>query len=142
MNLNFVLIGRVNPSAFYIVIQTALFARNAGTVLGLDALVPRIGSSIGVTALLPCSCRSPPQKRWGYFLLACTSWLISLLVAPFVSDYGPHSVDDPVMLLLILSALGGLSSFIMFARCSPLPLAAQNLSTGHPIKQIPHMEVN
>ena len=39
MNLNFLLIGRVNPSAFYIVIQTVLFVGDAGMILGLDVLL-------------------------------------------------------------------------------------------------------
>lgn len=116
MNLNFVLIGRVNPSAFYIVIQTALFAGNAGTILGLDTLVPRLIPMNGKTAVKPSRHSTPTSKRWGYLLLTGFSWLITLLVIPYIRDYSPHSVDDPAMLLFILSALGGLSAFILFAR--------------------------
>lgn len=124
MNLNFILIGRVNPSAFYIVIQTALYEGNAGTVLGVDGLL--------MARRIPLV----PQrlfrgKRWGYLFVSFVSWLLALLMVPFIRDFGPHSVSDPAMLLFILSALGGLSSFILFARRSPSFVTSASSYTGY-----------
>lgn len=39
MNLNFLLAGAVNPSAFYMVIQSVLFISNTAAVLGVDWLL-------------------------------------------------------------------------------------------------------
>jgi thiosulfate dehydrogenase [quinone] large subunit len=104
MNMNFLLVGRVNPSAFYIIIQVALLSANAGAVLGLDALAAR---------------RRPfrhSQNRQAFLLLAISLWVIAVLDVPYIRDFSPHSVTDPAMLLFILSILSGLSSFITFMR--------------------------
>jgi thiosulfate dehydrogenase [quinone] large subunit len=107
MNLNFLFIGRVNPSAFYIVIQVTLLSANAGMVLGLDALAVRRMAIKRV------------QNRQLFLLLAIGLWVIALLVMPYIRDYSPHSVGDPAMLLFIMFILGGLSSVITFIRLSP-----------------------
>jgi hypothetical protein len=39
MNLNFLLVGRPDPNAFYLVIQTVLFFGGAGRVFSLDHLL-------------------------------------------------------------------------------------------------------
>ena len=104
MNVNFLLVGRVNPSAFYIVIQVALLSANAGTVLGLDALVVRRRTLKRL------------QNRQAFLLLAIGLWVIAVLDIPYIRDYSPHSVTDPAMLLFILSVLSGLSAFITFVR--------------------------
>jgi len=126
MNLNFLLIGRVNPSAFYIVIQIVLLSANAGMVLGLDALLVRRIPS-----------RQPRNQR-AFLLLATGLWLIALLVIPSIRDYSSHSVDDPAMLLFIVLVFGGLSSLITFirlaSRCAtkpePTPLPARGQFKG------------
>ncbi len=41
MNLNFILAGAPNPSAFYFVIQVALFIGGTGAIIGLDQLLGR-----------------------------------------------------------------------------------------------------
>jgi thiosulfate dehydrogenase [quinone] large subunit len=72
MNVNFLLVGRVNPSAFYIVIQVALLSANAGTVSGLDALAVR---------------RRPfkrLQNRQAFLLLAIGLWVIAMLDIPYI----------------------------------------------------------
>jgi thiosulfate dehydrogenase (quinone) large subunit len=125
MNLNFILVGQVNPSAFYIVIQTALFITNTGAVLGADSLISRFVPSIFISAQPQFEYTSRRAKdRWYFLGLAIISWVISLMVIPFIRDYSPHSVDDPAMLMLILSALGGISWFVMFIRSSKQAEAA------------------
>jgi thiosulfate dehydrogenase [quinone] large subunit len=119
MNVNFLLVGRVNPSAFYIVIQVALLSANAGMVLGLDALAAR---------------RKPfrrPQNRQAFLLLAIGLWVIAVLDIPSIRDFSPHSVTDPAMLLFILSILSGLSSFFTFMRL-PTPDAVRVESNASP----------
>ncbi len=41
MNLNFVLAGVPNPSAFYIIIQLTLFTGGVGAIVGMDAFLGR-----------------------------------------------------------------------------------------------------
>lgn len=41
MNLNFVLAGVPNPSAFYIIIQLTLFTGVVGAIVGMDAFLGR-----------------------------------------------------------------------------------------------------
>ena len=41
MNLNFILSGAPNPSAFYVVIQIVLFLSNTGAILGFDKLLSK-----------------------------------------------------------------------------------------------------
>lgn len=93
MNLNFLLAGASNPSGFYVVIQAALLAANAGAVLGLDARrapswprpgLPRLTLGLGV-------------------LLALA---VALLALSRVRAWDPAgSVHDPAMVLAILAGL-------------------------------------
>jgi uncharacterized membrane protein YphA (DoxX/SURF4 family) len=117
MNVNFVLAGRVNPSAFYIVIQTALFVANTGAIAGIDVwlssrLVPGL-----VTAHRRPS-RTAHSNHAFYRLVAVGSWIFALSVLPFIRDFSAHSVDDPAMLLVILATLGGISAFIVAVQMS------------------------
>lgn len=107
MNLNFVLAGVVNPSAFYVVIQATLLAAGAGMVLGGDALLAPYTRRLR-TAI--------PAGRWMTLAtgLACT--IAATLVVPYIRDFGPHSVDDPAMLLFILAMLGAMLAGIQFVR--------------------------
>ncbi len=118
MNLNFILVGRVNPSAFYIVIQTGLFIANTGAVLGADTIVSRYVPSMFIAAQPQFERADHSKDRWYFLALAIISWAISVMVIPYIRDYSPHSVDDPAMLMLILFALGGISLFIIFIRLS------------------------
>ena len=114
MNVNFVLAGAVNPSAFYIVIQVALLVGSAGSVFGLDAylserFLPRFAATN----------QSYAVRQWGHYallVLALVSWGLMITTIPFIRDYGPHSVDDPAMLMTILLSLGGLTAFIMYGK--------------------------
>ena len=62
MNLNFLLAGAPNPSAFYVVIQLALLLANAGAVLGVDAHLARTVRS-PLIAAQPASGRAGSRGR-------------------------------------------------------------------------------
>ncbi|MBV7339736.1 DoxX family membrane protein [Chloroflexi bacterium TSY] len=116
MNVNFVLAGVVNPSAFYIVIQSMLLCSNAGTTLGGDALLSKRIRSVFVVAQPEFKPQERIFEKWCFLILAILSAVAALSVIPFIRDYSPHSVDDPAMLLFILSGLGSLLSMILFLR--------------------------
>jgi len=104
MNLNFILAGSVNPSAFYIVIQLTLLSSNVGRIFALDPLLLRTALFSSVT----------PQRRLQiqrakvmlYFCGALGCGLLAIPVAAQIQTINPaHSVEDPAMLLLILLGL-------------------------------------
>ena len=116
MNINFILAGQVNPSAFYVIIQSVLFVSNVGAVLGVDEFLSR---RIRYTLLVahPHWERDylPIEKR-SLLLLSLLSGLFAIVAAVHVEDWGPKSVEDPAMILLVLSTLGGLSTLIVYFR--------------------------
>jgi uncharacterized membrane protein YphA (DoxX/SURF4 family) len=116
MNLNFVLAGVVNPSAFYIVIQGALLSANAGATLGGDAILARYGRSLLSTVPFTSEIGKRWLGKWTLLLGGLLCSLAATLVVPYIRDFGPHSVDDPAMLLFILLMLGAMLIGIHFIR--------------------------
>ena len=57
-------------------------------------------------------------KKWGLLLSAILCSLAAMLAVPYIRDFGPHSVDDPAMLLFILAMLGAMLLGIHFVRTS------------------------
>lgn len=115
MNLNFILAGSINPSAFYIVIQLTLLFSAAGSVFGVGSLLapnnlfsdisPRRMWIIEKTKMRLCFCGA----------LLCG--LLALLMASQVQHIDPaQSVEDPAMLLLILCALHSLMLLLLGGR--------------------------
>ncbi len=114
MNLNFVLAGVVNPSAFYILIQGTLLAANAGRTLGADrVLAGYLRSRVPGTPWGSGPGQAALPLLGG---LACTG--AATLVVPYIRDFGPHSIEDPAMLLFILSMLGAMLAGIQFVRAT------------------------
>jgi thiosulfate dehydrogenase [quinone] large subunit len=116
MNFNFIFSGQVNPSAFYIVIQMALFMGNAGAIIGIDQFLSRkipvcflVAQPDGVRNLLSVDCAT-------YLTMAILSLGGALFAIPYIRDFGPHSVEDPAMILLVLSIVIGLSALITWMR--------------------------
>ena len=116
MNFNFIFAGQVNPSAFYIVIQMALFIGNAGAIIGIDQFLSRkipvcflVAQTDGIRKLL-C------VERATYLTMAILSLGGALFAIPYIRDFSPHSVDDPAMILLVLSIIIGLSALITWMR--------------------------
>lgn len=100
MNVNFLLAGAPNPSGFYIVIQAALLATGAGSILSVDAWRTR-GASRSAAVL-------PGNRRWRIVAaglgLAVTGY--ALMQARDLSPAG--SVHDPAVLLAVLGGLAAL----------------------------------
>lgn len=115
LNVNFVLAGVPDPSAFYIVIQLVLFAGGAGRVLGLDGL--RISSADAAALTTASSSRRVGDRRRLYAGVAVASVAFAAAVAPSVSSLSPATVvEDPAMILVVsglfaaaVAALGALS---------------------------------
>lgn len=116
MNLNFVLAGAVNPSAFYIIIQSALLASNSGATLGGDAFLSRYIPSFWLVAQSNFEGRHRTLERWSLLLLGVCCCLAAALIVPYIRDFGPHSIEDPAMLMFILFMLGGMLLGIIFVR--------------------------
>ena len=116
MNFNFIFAGQVNPSAFYVVIQIALFIGNAGAILGIDRFLSKkipfcflVARSDGIRKLLGV-------EKATFMMLAILSFGGALFAVPYIRDYSPRSVDDPAMILLVLSIIIGLSALITWLR--------------------------
>ncbi len=116
MNLNFILAGRVNPSAFYVVIQTVLFIANTGSILGADALISKRIPYTLIVAHPEFERRYLAIEKSSFLALTVLSAAIGLAAIPFIRDWSPSSVDDPAMILLVLSTMGGLSALITYFR--------------------------
>jgi uncharacterized membrane protein YphA (DoxX/SURF4 family) len=112
MNLNFILIGEVNPSAFYVVIQIALLVTNVGYSLGVDALLAR-KIPIGWIIAQPYSARKYWRLERGSYLGVTTAMaLLALSHFQYIESFTPDSVEDPAMIILVLSVIIGLSALI------------------------------
>lgn len=118
MNLNFVLAGVVNPSAFYIVIQGALLSGNAGATLGVDSILNHRPRAVGVARSSSPADGNSSWKKWALLVGCVLCGFSATLVVPYIRDFGPHSVDDPAMLLFILLMLGTMLLGIHFMRMS------------------------
>ncbi len=116
MNLNFVLAGVVNPSAFYIVIQGALLSANAGDTLSGDGFLARYTRSFSTAAPSAPTRGSRAWRKWILLLSGVLCSVTAMLVVPYIRDFGPHGVDDPAMLLFILLMLGAMLMGIHFVR--------------------------
>ncbi|MFN8439679.1 MAG: hypothetical protein U0175_02865 [Caldilineaceae bacterium] len=112
MNINFVLAGAISPSAFYIVIQVALLVTEVGAIYGIDRLLSR---RIALRLLV-----AQPDDQSRYHRFETTVFLVAALAAvavgaasvPYIQDYSPRSVDDPAMLMLVLSVITGMTALV------------------------------
>ena len=120
MNLNFILVGAPNPSAFYFVIQVALFIGGTGAIIGVDALLgrrirtPLFVAKVGIRSW---HFRSKERALLGLTILSFSLATYSLA---HVQTYDPGlSVEDPAMLLTVLFTLSSLQAFISYLRQQP-----------------------
>lgn len=117
MNLNFLLIGVPDPSAFYIVIQVALLMTGAGAILGVDAwLHERL--RFPWLAARPSGDLSPRPRRQrkaaAFAALAIGFALYSLV---HIRDWSPSgSVHDPAAILTTLATMGAAWAVIVYLR--------------------------
>jgi uncharacterized membrane protein YphA (DoxX/SURF4 family) len=117
LNVNFMLAGEINPSAFYIVIQTVLFVTGAGAVLGFDQLLAkrRLVPSILMVAK-PEPGASGRTDRQVVLLLAINTALMSLIGYGNVTDFSPTGIDDPALVLGTVMAVATFSLLILRLR--------------------------
>jgi thiosulfate dehydrogenase (quinone) large subunit len=113
LNVSFILAGRPDPSAFYIVIQLVLFLGGAGAVLGMDASRwrhhrhPLLVSSIGPVAA------DAAHERHVYAVLAGVSVVLAAAMVPYVSSLDPATVvEDPAMVLVTLALFAAAAATI------------------------------
>jgi thiosulfate dehydrogenase [quinone] large subunit len=124
MNINFILAGQVNPSAFYVVIESVLFIANVGAVMGFDEVIANRVRYPWLVAHPHWDEDYVAMEKRSFLILALLSGLVALVASVHVRDWGPTSVDDPAMILLVLSSLGGLSTLIVYFRFRDRPSLA------------------
>ena len=120
MNLNFILAGAPDPSAFYFVIQVALFIGGTGAIIGMDALLSRrIRTPLFVAkvSIRSWHFRSKERALLGLTVLSFSFAAYSLA---HVHTYDPGlSVEDPAMILTVLFTLSSLQAFVSYLRQKP-----------------------
>jgi thiosulfate dehydrogenase (quinone) large subunit len=97
MNLNFLLMGKPDPSAFYIVIQWMLLVGRAERVMSLDAFLRRYNQvDISNTT---------------YLVITVVLGVLTALLVPLVNSFTPSQiVKDPVAVLIVILVFIGLST--------------------------------
>jgi thiosulfate dehydrogenase [quinone] large subunit len=121
MNLNFILAGVPDPSAFYFVIQLALFSAGSGAVLGLDSVLGRrVRSPLLVAASGRRSgCFRTRRRQLGALGLLCAA--VAAYAAGHVGGLDPAgAVKDPAMILVVLFTVACLQVSIAGMRHEPL----------------------
>lgn len=106
MNLNFLIAGATEPSAFYIAIQALLLLMGAGAIVGVDAWLSRTVHHPLLVAQPVTRRRYPPRAP-----AARGAMLLALAVAGYglahVTDWSPRgSIHDPAVVLVVLASLG------------------------------------
>jgi thiosulfate dehydrogenase (quinone) large subunit len=120
MNANFMLAGQINPSAFYIMIQTVLFVTGAGAIIGLDGSRirrHRMASSILLVAQ-PNARQASNGDRIAVAGLAALAGAMSWVGFAYATDWTPTGVSDPALVFGTVMGLGALSLIILRFRLS------------------------
>ncbi len=106
LNLNFILAGVVNPSAFYIMIELVLLSNHMGAIWGLDAYFSRY---IKQPWLVAQARPSQDFRLLRFQMIRCFALAglltgLSLIDFFYIKTFSPEtSVEDPAMLLYILA---------------------------------------
>ncbi len=116
MNLNFIMAGAIDPSAFYLIIESVLFISNTGAILGVDLLLSRTIPFALLVAQPQFELKYLWVEKLSFWGLVFVSGLIALYATFYVTDWSPTSVKDPAMIIVVLATFGALSSFITFLR--------------------------
>lgn len=116
MNLNFIMAGAIDPSAFYLIIQSVLFISNTGAILGVDILLSKKIPFALLVAQPKFELKYLLVEKLSFLGLVLVSGLIALYSTFYVTDWSPTSVKDPAMIIVVLATFGALSSFITFLR--------------------------
>lgn len=116
MNLAFMLAGVPNPSAFYLLIQSVLFAANAGAIMGFDGRMLARERSLLIAAR---SADRVPRRmdRWCLGMLSGLLVVISIYSLAHGTDFSAAgAVSDPALVLGLVTALAGLLMFVTSLR--------------------------
>ena len=127
MNLNFIMAGEISPSAFYVVIQVVLLVANAGFTLGIDRYLSTRFPISFLTAQRNDFRRYWKFEKTCFFLAALASVVVGMFSLPYIHDFGPKSVSDPAMLMLILSIVTGMTAYITGSRIQSVRLYTARL---------------
>lgn len=126
MNANFILAGRINPSAFYIVIQTVLFVTGAGAILGTDGnRARRPGRAPSILLVAHPDMRGASNwDKMAVIGLAALAAALSWFGFAYSTDFSPGGVGDPALVFGTVMGLGALSLIILRFRLSELGKAS------------------
>ena len=116
LNLNLIMAGAIDPSAFYLIIQTVLFISNTGAILGIDQFLSRKIPFALLVAQPHFELKYLWVEKVSFLGLVFISGLIASYATFYVRDWSPSSVKDPAMIIVVLATFGALSSFITFLR--------------------------
>ncbi len=117
LNLNLMLAGRISPSAFYVVIQIALFAAGTGAVMGLDGPLRRKPRSVVLSARFDDQPATHLDLLW-IATLAAVFGSVAAYGLLHITDIGPGGVNDPATVLSVVMAVAAFSMLIMRLRMS------------------------
>lgn len=138
LNINFMLAGRVNPSAFYLMMEIVLLQSKAGNLWGLD---PWLSTKARLLAIYPRYIKAQyyykqfSQSKRGFILQIGLYGGLCLAFVPFMTSIHPMSclqliginntfptgeqcvnlenfIDDPAMFLSLLCAFALLSTIL------------------------------
>jgi thiosulfate dehydrogenase [quinone] large subunit len=115
LNVSMMLAGRINPSAFYIVIQIALFAGGTGAVLGFDGRRTGGTRPIALRARSELDPATEPDRIW-IATLGGVFASLSIYALLNTSDFSPSAVTDPAAVLSVVMAVAALSMLITWFR--------------------------
>jgi thiosulfate dehydrogenase [quinone] large subunit len=143
MNLNFLLAGRPDPNAFYIVIQMVLLLEHTGSILGVDALLKRyLAHPLVVAQHLP---RGPAQRIEGPLagVLAVGCAGTALYAFAHIVHFAPdESIRDPAAVLCVLAVVGCIAALTICLRREWQPFQTQqgSLAQSTPRLQEAHSD--
>ncbi|MGH2615731.1 MAG: hypothetical protein ACRDJC_10865 [Thermomicrobiales bacterium] len=125
MNLNFLLAGAPDPSAFYIVIQVVLMVGGAGAILGIDA---RLATRTRLSLFAARPADHPPLLSIAVptaVALAVMSCGCAVYATLHIRDWTPAgSVRDPAAVLAVLAFMTACWAVIAALRGDRLPPVA------------------
>lgn len=108
MNVAFMVAGAPNPSAFYILMQMALFVAQAGAIVGFDGRAMARRRSVLIAARADQT-HLDRRDRWSVAAVCGVFIIISAYSLARGSDFSPAgSVSDPALVLGFVSALAAL----------------------------------
>jgi hypothetical protein len=103
MNINFLMMGQILPSAFYIIIQIELFIMSTGALLGMDAyLADKIPLSLLVARPVK-TMKNLMIEKLGHLLLMLVSAGLAASCLAHLKPLTPHAVSDPALVTMVVS---------------------------------------